>query len=303
MSDYMIKRLYSPITSIPMLLRSRLEEIFMWSWMVAFSLLIVGRGFPPLRPSIMIIFSMVLVLGSVYFYNDVIDVEMDVLNVIKRNRPIPSKRVSREDAMKISYLFGIVGLTIAYLVNISTFVLVSTFLILFFIYSYPSIRLKTKLLGKDITIFLGWNLCGQIASYAVSNSFSPQALYASLLVGIFTFAGGPVVNESPDLLEDKESGVKSLSTFLNWERKVQLMIVGILIVMALSSYSFIKNGVSSIIPILSIGIGLALLWLILPITKNYNKDNIIKAKRICEFWLISFQILIIVSSLQTPFNF
>jgi len=296
-------KIFNPINAIPLLLRSRFEEIFTWSWMVAFSLLIVGRGFPPLRPAIMIILSMVFVTGSVYFYNDIIDMEMDAFNVLKRNRPIPSKRVSREDAMKISYLFGIVGLTIAYLVNISSFVLVSTYLILFFIYSYPPIRLKTKLFGKDMTIFLGWPLCGQIASYAIFNTFSPQALYASLLVGIYIFAGGPVINESTDLQEDKDSGVKSLSTFLNWERKVQLMIFGNLIVMILSSYSFIKNGVSSIIPVLSIGMGLAFLLLIFPITKSYNQDNILKARRIGGVYLMSLQILIIVSSVQTPFNF
>ena len=296
-------KIFNPINAIPLLLRSRFEEIFTWSWMVAFSLLIVGRGFPPLRPAIMIILSMVFVTGSVYFYNDIIDMEMDAFNVFKRNRPIPSKRVSREDAMKISYLFGIVGLTIAYLVNISSFVLVSTYLILFFIYSYPPIRLKTKLFGKDMTIFLGWPLCGQIASYAIFNTFSPQALYASLLVGIYIFAGGPVINESTDLQEDKDSGVKSLSTFLNWERKVQLMIFGNLIVMILSSYSFIKNGVSSIIPVLSIGMGLAFLLLIFPITKSYNQDNILKARRIGGVYLMSLQILIIVSSVQTPFNF
>ncbi len=143
------------VRSIPILMKSKIKYIFGWTWMLALSLLIVGNGFPPMMPSISLILSMIFLSSSVYIYNDIVDVEMDKENEIKKNRPIASGKVKKSDAEKIVYLFGFIGLAISWLVNIISFRFILIFYLIFFLYSYPTIRLKTRFLAKDFTLFIG----------------------------------------------------------------------------------------------------------------------------------------------------
>ena len=80
------------------LMRSKIKFIFAWSWTLALSLLIVGKGFPPIMPLILIFLSMIFVVSSVYLYNDIFYREMDKENVVKKNRPIVSARAGEKFA-------------------------------------------------------------------------------------------------------------------------------------------------------------------------------------------------------------
>ena len=267
------KHIINPLKSIPVLLKSRTEAIFVWSWITALSLLIAGNGFPPLRPAFLSIISMIFTVSSVYVYNDIQDEDMDSLNSVKKNRPLPANNVNRDDAVKVVYLFSILGLSLAYLVNFYSFLFVLTYYSLFTLYSHPRIRLKTRFLCKDLTIFLGNTLCGLIASYAVLNTFSLLTVYTGVLTGIFMITAGPLLHESGDLLEDKKFGVKSLSTMLNWDRKVQLMIAGVLLLMTVIPLIQLRHGANIFIPAIPVGISLVLLRLLIPLTKLIHQSQ------------------------------
>ena len=77
------RNVVQPVRSIPVLMRSKIKLIFAWSWTLALSLLIVGKGFPPIMPLILIFLSMIFVVSSVYLYNDIFYREMDKENVVK----------------------------------------------------------------------------------------------------------------------------------------------------------------------------------------------------------------------------
>lgn len=295
---YMLnKHVINPLKAIPILLKSRTEAIFVWSWITALSLLIAGNGFPPIRPALLSIISMIFIVSSVYFYNDIQDEDMDRLNSVKKNRPLPASNVNRDDAIKVVYLFSILGLSLAYFVNFYSFLFALTYYSLFYLYSHPRIRLKTRFLCKDLTIFLGNTLCGLIASYAVLNTFSPLTFYTGVLTGIFMITAGPLLHESGDLLEDKKFGVKSLSTMLSWERKVQLMIAGVLILMTAIPLIQLQHGSNIIIPMIPVGISLVLLKLLYPLTKQYEQGKISKAKRFGKIYLFLFQLSLVFSAL------
>ena len=291
------KHIINPLKAIPVLFKSRTEAIFVWSWITALSLLIAGNGFPPLRPALLSIISMIFVVAAVYFYNDIQDEDMDSQNTLKMNRPIPANNVNRDDAVKVVYLFSLLGLSIAYFVNFYSFLFILTYYSLFFIYSHPKIRLKTRFLGKDFTIFLGNPLCSLIASFAVLNTFSPLTIYTGVLTGLFMVTAGPVLNESVDLLEDKKFGVKSFSTMLNWERKVQLMIAGVLLLMTVIPLIQLRHGANIFIPAIPVGISLVLLRLLIPLTKQFEQDKIIKAKRFGKIYLFLFQLSFVFTAL------
>ena len=76
------KHVISPLKSIRVLLRSRTEAFMIWLWVMVISLLISGNGFPPIRPALLSIISIIFVVASVYFYNDIQDEDMDSLNTV-----------------------------------------------------------------------------------------------------------------------------------------------------------------------------------------------------------------------------
>jgi 4-hydroxybenzoate polyprenyltransferase len=108
---------------------------------------------------------------------------------------------------------------------------------------------------------------------------------------------GPVLNESSDLLEDKKFGVKSLSTILSWERKVQLMIAGVLVLMTVIPLIQLQHGVNIVIPVISVGISLVLLRLLYPLTKQFEEGKISRAKRFGKIYLFLFQLSFVFSAL------
>ena len=115
-----VERLSFPKT-VAVLFRSRVEAIFVWSWVTTIVCLVLGRGFPPLGPTLLTILSMIFLSVSTYLYNDVIDMDMDALNEAKGKRPLPSKKVTVGEAMKVIYLLGFLGLGIMLTVNLPSF--------------------------------------------------------------------------------------------------------------------------------------------------------------------------------------
>ncbi len=289
--------------ALPILVKSKLKHIFAWSWLYSVSLLIVAGGFPPVWPSILSIFSVIFVVSSVYFYNDIIDREMDNENILKKNRPIASGQIKKRDAETIAYLLGSLGLAFAWFVNIFSFSFISLFFIIFFIYSYPKIRLKTRFLGKDFTLFIGMPLLSLAANYAVSNTLSVLAFYNSMLISIFALTAGPVINESSDIIEDKKHGVKSLSTMWNWSTKVQFMILGILSHMVLVPFIQIQFGSNMILPAISIGIMLLFLIFSFPLMKEYSLNEYNKSHKVALIYALMSPIFFLLISFHVPIFF
>jgi len=290
--------------AIPILIRSRLEIIFVWPWVTAASCLIVGKGFPPLVSSLTSVIAMFFISMSVYIYNDVIDADMDKLNPVKKSRPIPSGKVSKEYAMCFIYLSAIIGIFLISITNIYSLVFSFLYLFLFTLYSYPGVHLKKKFLFKEFIIALGWPLSSLVASYAVANRFSFNAFFAGIFFAIFAFMGMPALNDSMDIESDILQGVKSLAVVLSWKRKVQLMIIGVLIIMTLSPLTYINLGFNILLPIFVVAGSLIFLRFVSPIMINVEKievvdvADLIKARRIAHLYFILLQIFMIIGSLN-----
>ena len=292
---------------IVILVKSRLEALFYWPWSTAVGCLIAGGGFPPLKPTLMSIVSILFIALSVYLYNDVIDREMDSYSPMKKSRPLAANLVKVEDALKLIYVSGFIGLTISLFINVYTFILCLIYLFLFAIYSYPKIRLKKKLILKEASLSMGWPLCSLIGSYAVTGKFYLPALYAGTLFGIFTFFVNPATNESMDVEEDRKFGVQSLGVVLNWKRKLQFLIFGFLFVMTITPLTYVQFGFNMILPIVIVGASLIFLRYAFSIVTRVEKSTLThelsqieirKAKRLMGAFLILFQILMVLGSLN-----
>ncbi len=292
------------LRSIPVLVKSRAEAFFIWSWCTTISCMVVGHGSPPVIPSLMVIGSVFCTAGAVYLYNDVIDAKMDSLNPVKKNRPMASGAVKRSVIMTFIVILAALGLGLSYMINLSTFIIVGGWMALFTIYSYPGIRLKRLFIVKEVVTSAGWPLCSMAGSYALTGTFSLPPVFAGILLGTFTFLGLPALSDAFDEYEDGVYGVKSLARALDWRRKVQLLGVAVLVMMTVTPLTYARLGFSVILPISVVVLSLVLLrWGIFPIMNKFELATALKARKLTYLYFILTQVLIVISSLNLGFGF
>jgi len=105
-----------------------------------------------------------LIASSNYVINEILDAPKDALHPTKKYRPIPSGRISIPIAY-VEWLFlAVIGLFIAYLLNIPFFLSALWLWIMGLLYNIPPIRTKdlpyvdvlTEAINNPIRLFLGW---------------------------------------------------------------------------------------------------------------------------------------------------
>ena len=256
--------------STVLLIRSRKEALGLWLWCSIVACLLVGRGFPPLQPSLMSIAATVFIAIAVYVYNDVVDMDADKHNTFKSDRPLASGEVSRGDAMKLIYISSIVGLTISYLNNFMSFLFSALYFIVFFLYSYPKIHLKKRFLVKESVISSGLIMVGLSVNYAILGTFSPMVFVGFLLFSVFAFFAMPTGFDSTDVEADMLQGVKSIASLLTYRRRMQLAISGMLLIMTVTPFIYVIFGYNILLPVSIVLTGLVFLWLMFPLMMSVN---------------------------------
>ena len=290
------------LTSVT-LIRSRLEAMFIWSWNTFMACMIAGRGSPPFIPSVLSVVGVVLISLSVYLYNDLTDVNMDKLNSVKRNRPLPAGKASQENALTLVYLSAFAGLAIVLLADIRSFVFGLLHFVLFTVYSHPKVHLKKKFLFKESIIALGVPLTSLVGIYAVADSFVTHAFFASILFAFFTYMAQPVLTDSIDIEEDRQAGVRSLATILSWKRRVQLLVAGSIMVMVLIPLTYRAFGFNIVLPLYAIVGGIIFLAAVVPLLGKFEEYAVLKAKKVAYVFFILLQISFIIGSLEIQLFF
>ena len=286
------------VTSLAILTRSRLEAIFIWSWNTFMACMIAGRGSPPFIPLALSVGAVGLITLSVYLYNDITDVNVDKLNSIKGDRPLPTGKASQKDALVIVYLSGLLGIVILLSVNVYSFLFGLMYFFLFNVYSYPKIRLKRRFLFKESIIALGIPLTSLIGIYAVSHSFVVHAFFASILFAIFTYMAQPVFTDSTDVEEDIVAGVKSLATVLSWKKRVQLLVTGWLAVIALIPLTYSMFEFNVVLPVYAVAGGLAFLCVVIPMLSEFEDAAFSKARKITYMYFILLQLFFVIGTVD-----
>ncbi len=231
---------------------------------------------------------------SVYIYNDVTDLEMDRLNPEKRNRPLPSGKVTVKEAMRLIYVSGFMGLALSLLVNVETFLLCTVFMALFFIYSFPRIHLKKKFIIKEGTLAIGSFLVCIIGGVATSVVTVP-VIFLGIFLFIYMYVGTPI-DASLDLVEDTKYGCKTLAMVVPWKRLVQMFMVFLLALMISMPLTYQYLGFNILFPIvivLSSGLSLYLLYPLL------GKEKLSSQKELLSLYIpwITAQVGVILGTL------
>ena len=142
--------------------------------------------------------SFCLISSAIYVFNDINDVENDRKHEIKKNRPIASGQISFPKAWVLLVCLTIIGLGIAVLVNIYSFLLIVAYVFINVLYSK---WLKTKAVIDCFCIAIGFILRvmvgGTIVTAGVSNWMFLTVLALSLFMAfgkrrgeLSSYAGG-----------------------------------------------------------------------------------------------------------------
>jgi 4-hydroxybenzoate polyprenyltransferase len=125
--------------------------------------------------------------GAIYIVNDIADIEKDKLHETKRNRPLPSGKLKRSDAIAAAVALGAASLVLARFVGSSFFVVAVVFFGLNILYS---LGLKKVVLVDVVSISLSFvirAIAGVEALAAIDPTIeiSPWLLICTLFLSLF----------------------------------------------------------------------------------------------------------------------
>lgn len=123
-----------------------------------------------------------LISGSVYFINDIIDIEKDRQHPTKKNRPIASGKLKKGHAIVISVILLFLSLGVSFSLNIPMGVVSLSYFCLFLIYS---LVLKNIVIIDVITISIGFVMRAAAGALAIGVIFSPWLIICTFLLAMF----------------------------------------------------------------------------------------------------------------------
>ncbi len=153
--------------------------------------------------------------------NQVYDIDIDRVN--KPSRPIPSGKVSVNEAKAIAWILYGVVLFRSLMINGVFAGLVFVLAIFTIVYSVPPGRLKKRLWISNISIGLARGLLGIVAPWCIFGSiFEPTPWLVGTIIGIF-LVGAATTKDYTDLMGDKKYGIKTLPAVYGIKRSIAII--------------------------------------------------------------------------------
>jgi len=238
--------------------------------------------------------SMMAISLSVYIYNDITDIKIDKIN--KLDRPLVTGKASIKDAFELVIFLSLLGHIIALLISLKFFLLILSFFILFFIYSFPKVHLKSKFLLKDLTIAFGTFLSYLIGGSVIGSILTPIILMA--IVGFVASLSTSIVKDIEDVKGDKVYKVKTLPIVWGFTLTVRLAIALVVSGGIATIIGYYQLGFNIAFPILATLAFVAWVYTLHPLLKKYDKRylHILILKKLTPICL-SIQLLTIFGSL------
>jgi geranylgeranylglycerol-phosphate geranylgeranyltransferase len=141
----------------------------------------------------------------VYIYNDISDMEIDRIN--KLDRPLSKGEISKQQATLLVILLGVSGLALAFVFNLGFFLFALAYTLLFFIYSFPPIRLKRLFFINKLTV-----ATGVVLTYFMGGIVAGSIPIPVFLLAAYGFVGGVTMSMTIDLRDiqgDRADGIKN----------------------------------------------------------------------------------------------
>jgi len=270
-----------------------------YTWPAILCMILSSRGLPPPLEVLKLIVAVTFVGYAVYFYNDVMDVLDDLKNrelgnPIPASRPFASGKVSKETMVAYILFSAAVGLLTAYTINLTVLSFLVLYIILGILYSTDPVRLKKRLLMKQLVIASGNALAHLSGAYAVGG-LNLAVIYLTTLDFLLVVGVNPVL-DIRDMKGDRALGVKTLPVVLGPEVAVRLAITVLAAsgVATLIGYSHIGFNVA--MPLLFVVVVSALIYTLYPLTKRWGDavylDRVVYRRALPIYLLLQITALI-----------
>jgi len=167
------------------------------------------------------IVSVALLCASGNIFNDYFDLESDIIN--KPNRPIPSGRIQKNEAMALGIILGFFGISSAFRLNTGALILAAINLTM--LYTYSRVK-ETTPFGNFIVAYLAGSvfLFGGFAANSIKNVW-----ILALLSGLATLSR-EITKDIEDVKGDKFRKT-TLATY--YGDKMAGMIAGVILIFAI----------------------------------------------------------------------
>ena len=280
------------VTSFIQCMKSRKVVIFIYSWPTLIGFLIAYNGLPPPIDLLKLLIAVTFVGYSVYFYNDIVDLDDDIKNRELGNptpasRPLGSGKITRSRMIKFAVFSGTIGVILAALINIHVLTIQLLAIGLGIIYSTEPFRLKKRFFVKQIVVATGVvleNLTGSLATGFVNT----PVLYLAILNFIFIIGVNPLI-DLRDVRGDKVTGIKTIPVVLGPETTVRLTL-GLLGAIGVANLiGYLSLGFNLAMTILVFVIISAFIYVVYPLFKRWNEPvylSFLENKRIIPLYMI-----------------
>jgi len=280
------------ISSYTMCLKSRKEVIAISLWPAFIALLLASRGVPPPIEALKLILGTTFMGYGVYFYNDLRDLEDDLINQELGNpnpasRPLGSGKISKSRMWKFTVLSAILGILITFTINIQVLFLQLAYLALGILYSTEPFRLKKRFLMKQFTIAAGCALA-QLSGGLTLGIINIPILYLMAITACLAIGVNPLL-DLRDMRGDEVIGVKSIPLVWGPEITVRLALSMLAAIGVASIIGYLRVGFNITFPILTSIIIITWMYVVFPLLRKWNNPifvNKVVLKRVVPLVLI-----------------
>jgi len=246
--------------------------------------------------------TVVLVAAGGYVINDYFDVDSDLIN--KPSRPIPSGRVSRDEALILSIILFSIGLSTSYLTGTLSLIyaIVNTFLLVM----YSKHLKKRGLIGNLVIsiasansiIYGGLAISEMIRDIVLTTNTLLPAFYA----GVFTLMR-EVVKGVEDVAGDLKMNVKTLAITRGVKTASKVVIFLMIVIITISPLPYIASGYGVLYMSLALLTDLLLIKSIIDLTKAKTELELVKtSSRIRSYTKVAMLVGILAFLIDLTFR-
>lgn len=197
----------------------------------------------PLLINLLLPISTLLIITGMYVLNDLFDADLDRING-KTNRPIPSGKVSKRQALLFVTSMNVIGLSLpVFTGNLLGIVLAAMISLIGILYSLPRISIKDKFVLKTCAIGMAM-ACSLLLGASIflqtdhgtdfgnvfhwiniqSVNLILYPLFAAAMLAMMVFVTSPL-NDLGDIKGDKEAGRRTIPIVLGKEHTVLISLL------------------------------------------------------------------------------
>jgi len=224
------------------------------------------------RGAILAASAMLATALSVYTYNDLTDLDIDRLN--KLDRALVTGKVSQEDAKKLIFILGIIGLASGFMINLRFFLILLTYFALFFIYSFPQVRLKNKFLLNKTTVGTGTAISYLLGGAAVGGI--PPPIFIMAAFGFVATVSSSTILDLRDIEGDKTHKVKTLPVVWGPELTIRFCIALICLVGIATTLGYYQLGFNIAFQILAPCVFVGWIFILYPLFRHWSDSSYVK---------------------------